>query len=228
MARLEHLAPRVTPRPGGRGYTVFVKLLKVVLPLGALVLIGIVAAHLSKSPLREVEEAATSKNDKTAPGQIEVLNARYEGADAQGRPYTLMADRASRANTEAAMIPPGTTPSLKDADDTVLLQGLKADVFLEDKSWLAVRAKGGSYAARAQHLELAGDVSAFHDSGYEMHLDKLTVDLKTRHAWSDAPVRAQGPLGEIAAKGMEVLDSGDRVVFAGPVTLKIYRLGGKG
>jgi lipopolysaccharide export system protein LptC len=229
MARLEHLTPKARARPGGTGYTVFVRLLKILLPASALVIVGVVFAHLSKSPLREVEVAATAKDDKTAPGQIEVVGARYEGVDSSGHPYTLIADRARRAGTDDSRRA-GADPaqSFKDSGDMVLFDGLKADIFLEDQSWLAVSAKQGSYAVKAQHLDLMGDVAAYHDSGYEMHLPRLSIDLKDRHAFSDTGVKAQGPLGEIAATGLEVLDAGNRIVFAGPVTMTLYHLGRKG
>lgn len=213
MARLDRFDPAAGRRPGGAGYTVFVRLLKVLLPIAALVIVGVVFARLSQNPLQQIEAAATEEGKAPAPGQIEVTKAQYEGADDKGRPYTLIADKASRA--------PGT-------DDTVLFEGLKADIVLEDKSWLAVQSKAGVYAAKAQHLELSGGVSVYHDSGYEMHLDHLALDLGPRKAVSDAPVQAQGPLGEIRAQGLEVFDQGDRIVFAGPVTLTLYHLGERG
>lgn len=193
------------------GYSLFVRLLKIALPLAALVIVGIVAARLSKSPLQQAEIVPSAA--RTTPGDIELAGARYEGTDERGRPYTLIADRARRA--------PGSA-------DTVLLDNLKADITLEDKTWLAVSAASGSYAATAQKLELSGGVSVFHDSGYEMHLETAEVDLKTRAARGSGPVRAQGPAGEIAAAALEVKNGGNLVVFPGPATLRLRNLGRAG
>jgi lipopolysaccharide export system protein LptC len=195
----------------GMGYTLFVRLARIALPLTALVIMGIVFTRLSTPLLQKVEMVPS--HDKTEPGRIELLKAQYEGVDSKGRPYELIADKASRAMS---------------ADDTVLLDGLKASITLEDGTWLAVHAKNGSYAARAQHLSLAGDVVIFHDSGYEMHLEDVDIDLKSRQAVTTKPVHGQGPMGAIAAEGLEVIEDGDRVVFAGPVKLTFYHLGGRG
>lgn len=200
------------PSEGG-AYTRFVKLAKVFLPVAALVIVGIVASRLSRNPLQEMTDIR--RDEKTTPGQIEVVKAQYEGVDDKGRPYTLIAEKASRAVS---------------APDKVELYGLKADITLEDQSWIAVQAAKGIYDIKAEHMDFLGDVEVFHDSGYRMRLNDLAVDLATRHAVSKNPVRMQGPDGDIAAANIEVTDGGERIVFGGPATMTFFRLGrgGKG
>ena len=71
---------------------------------------------------------------------------------------------------------------------------------------------------------MTGDVSVFHDSGYEMALKDLQINMKQKIAETKNPVWAQGPMGTIEAQSMSVRDQGDLIVFGGPATLTIFRL----
>lgn len=192
----------------GRGYSVFVKVLKFTLPLAALVIIGVLIARLSEDPQQKNLSSLSSK-EKTAPGQIELIQAKYEGVDDQGRPYTVTADKAAR---------------VMNAPDAVVFENPLADITLRDKTWVAVKAKSGYFDRTAETLSLKGEVSVFHDSGYELFLQELTINLKEKTAATSLPVRAQGPLGTIAAGSMTVKNQGDLIVFGGPVMLTVFRL----
>ena len=193
----------------GAGYTWFVRMAKVLLPVVALVMIGLVISRLSQDPLQGVQNIP--EHEKTEPGQIELVAARYEGVDEEGRPYALIAEKAVR------------DPA---SPDRVLLEKLQADVALEDKSWIAVHAEKGSYDTQTKNVALSGNVTVFHDRGYEMQLQDITIDTVARSARTDNPVTAQGGIGRIAAAGMEVRDAGARILFTGPATLTLHRLGG--
>lgn len=197
---------RPSARRSGGGYSRFVRLARVALPLAALGIVAVVALRLSRPAdvIRHVQ--STPAADQTAPGASELLGARYEGVDERGRPYTLIADRATR---------------VQDQDETISMQGLKADMTLEDKSWVSFETPEGAYAVKPQTLTLPGVVAARHDSGYELTLSALRVDLKDRSAASSAPVRAQGPLGELEAAGFTLTGSGDVLTFTGPVKARL-------
>lgn len=215
----------------GRGYSLFVTILKFSLPLLALAIIGVLIARLAGDPPQKLATfdnlraapannssgAAPAPNDTGAapapvPGQIELEKARYEGMDDEQNPYTVTADRAVRA---------------MDAPDTVLFDNPMADITLQDKTWVAVRAKSGSFDRAGEHLDLKGDVAVFHDSGYEMQVQDMAIDLKKKTAETSLSVKAQGPMGAIAAQNMRVQDQGNLIVFGGPATLTIFRLAAK-
>lgn len=211
MSRLSDFqAPPARSSGIGAGYTVFVRLLKILLPVTALVIVGLVFARLSHSPLHEVEVAATQK-ETTTPGEIAVHGARYEGADSDGNIYTLIADKAAR---------------MDGAEESVRLDGLKADAALPDGSWISTTAATGIYAIKAQTLTLSSGIKVYHDSGYEAVLETATLSLPDHKITSQDKLTATGPLGEIRAAGIETFDGGTRVIFAGPVKVKFYRLGG--
>lgn len=192
----------------GAGYSRFVRAAKIVLPLIALALMGVVFARLSQDPrqsqLSVLPEAAEQK--KTVPGQVEMAGARYEGADAEGRRYTLTAAQAARD---------------MNAEQAVLLEKPEADLALPDGGWISARAAKGRFDNKASKLFLSGGVAVFHDSGYEMHLQDVAIDLVSRHAVSRNPVKGQGPLGTLEAANVDILRQGELVVFGGPAKLTL-------
>lgn len=192
----------------GGGYSWFVRISKVTLPLVALGLIGLVVARLSEDP-RQVQLTELPAKEKTTPGQVELVKARYEGMDAQGRKYTVSADKAVRNMLSA---------------EAVTLEKPKAEMALDGGSMIRVQAEKGDYDNKSQKLSLSGGVTVSHDSGYEMHLQDVAVDVSTRHAATQNPVSAQGPGGTLQAQNMDVSDSGDLVVFGGPAFMTLQNL----
>jgi lipopolysaccharide export system protein LptC len=150
--------------------------------------------------------------EKTTPGQIELIQAKYEGVDDKGRPYTITADKAAR---------------VMGAPDAVTFENPQADITLQDKTWVAMKGKTGSFDHATELLNMTGGVSVFHASGYEILLQDLTINLKKKTAETSSPVRAQGPMGSITAQNMAVRNEGELVIFGGPVTLTLFRLSTK-
>ena len=192
----------------GRGYSHFVKVLKFILPLAALAVIVVLIVCLSETPQQPMLSSLPME-EKTTPGQIEMVQARYEGVDNENRPYTVTADEAVRD---------------VDSPDIVLFEKPLADIMLQDKTWVAVKALAGQLDNKTKFLSMKEDVTVFHDSGYEIRLQDLRIDLKQKTAVTDLPVRVQGPMGFIAAQNLSVKDQGDLIVFGGPATLTIFKL----
>lgn len=192
----------------GSGYTWFVRIARLTLPLVAIVIIGIVIARLSLDRTQE-NLADLPQDKKTSAGQIELVEAKYEGVDGQGRQYTLTAEAASRS---------------PDAPDTILLTKPKADITLQNGGWLAIEAENGSYNTKSSQMTLSNGVRLFHDSGNEMHLKDVAIDTQKSAATSTQAVTAQGPMGTLSAQNVTISDGGDTVIFGGPATMTLYAL----
>src|SRR5690606_16376386 len=145
--------------------------------------------------------------DKDAARNLNMINARYTGVDDNRRPFTVT---ASSANQEDANSP------------LIALAQPKADIILEDGSWLALTASDGLYNKSTNMLELTGEVNLFHDEGYEFHTPSATFDLKAGDAHGVEPVAGQGPFGQLDAQGFVIHDRGQRVVFTGKSKLVLY------
>ncbi len=192
-----------------QGYSLFVRVMKIALPLVALVIVGVVIARMSDDGAGQKSVSALPTAEKTTPGLIELIRPKYQDVDTDGSPYTITADTAVRA---------------VDAPDMVLFTNPVADITLKDKSWLAAKAKTGTFDRKNDTLEMKDDVDIFHDSGYEMRTQDIVINMTQKTAYTGRPVIAQGPVGALAARNMSVLNHGNLIIFGGPATLTIFSL----
>jgi lipopolysaccharide export system protein LptC len=213
----QHSFTDFTPRLAvfRQGYSLFVRILKYTLPLAALAIVGLLFSRLNTTTNPQLQNlAASPESEKTTPGQIELVQPKYEGVDEQGRPYTVTADKAVRAVNEP---------------DTVLFTTPMASITLSDDSWLATQAKTGTFDHKTEILDLKDGVSLFHDSGYGLQTPELRIYLKQKTARAPKPVQGQGPAGTLTARDLSVLDGGNLIVFGGPAKVTFFKLpGGKG
>ena len=193
-------------RFAGSRYTRFVKLMKVALVGTALGLAGLVLAW---PYFRDVDEFKVSFSSLqfSATDKPGMDNARYVGSDEKNRPFSISADLAR----------------LEDgASGAIQLEMPKADLTMEDGSWLMMTAQTGRYIRDDKQLMLSGGVNLFHDTGYEMRVDTLNVDLGRGGAESKDPVFGHGPFGDLHAAGLELSDKGRIVRFTGPAEVTFF------
>jgi lipopolysaccharide export system protein LptC len=183
----------------GGGYSHFVKFMKVVLPLLAFGIIGLLAAW----PRIQGGDQSSTRRDS---GELEMMRALYVGTDTQDRPFSLTADRAVQSTSEPGVL------------DLVRPQG---ELTLKDGTWIAIKADRGRYNDKTGKLLLLGNANLFHDKGYEFKSDEAHIDVKAGNAWGDLPVTGQGPFGEIFSRGFRLFDSGATIVFNGPAHLDL-------
>jgi lipopolysaccharide export system protein LptC len=204
---LASVAPRLSPLSVGRRMSSrAVTVLKVTLPLIALVLLGLVLAwpQLNPDP-REFRLGAANLGADIAADASKMMKPRYVGTDENNQPFSVVAETATHAGSA----------------DRILLASPKADVTMKDGSWVAVNAKEGLYDRIAQTLGLRGDVQVFHDAGYDFRTEAADIDMAAGTARGDKAVEGQGPFGHISAQGFEILDKGGRIVFSGKARLEL-------
>jgi len=194
-------------RAGGR-YTRFVALMRIVLPVVAavLVLLVVIWPQLNEDThrFRLMEQSGISLKDG---GDQQAVNARFTGTDAQNRPFTLTADSAVESQT---------TP------DAVTLAFPKADITTKTGAWIALSAANGLYHRNDKILDLYGDVTMFHDSGFELRTASARIDFNQSDATGDQPVEGHGPMGTVKAKGFRVIDGGKQMWFTGQSKLVFW------
>jgi lipopolysaccharide export system protein LptC len=199
-------APRIGRLRGGR-YSRFVTLMKFLLPAIALVLIALVVIWPQLQSDDSLFKLGVARLKATENGDPSLVNARFVGADNKNRPFTVTADLAKNVLSDTA---------------PVELEMPKADVTMEDGSWLVLTAHTGLYDRTTKTLDLQGQVNLFHDSGYEFTTEKARVDLETGIASGDTPVEGQGPFGTLHSEGFRVVNQGDTIVFTGKSKLVLY------
>ncbi len=209
-AVIERMAARSRKvRLSGR-YSRFVGLMKWLLPLSAvaLALLVVVWPYFNEQqrglPL-SFAAIETSVNNK-----LFMTNARFLGSDDRNQPYTITADSVVQA-----------------AGDSDMVQFIrpKADIQLDDGSWLALTAARGALRRSDETLTLDGGVDVFSDAGYEFRTAQIEVDLRSKVARGDQPVEGQGPLGVLSATGFTLDRNGRTIRFSGRVKLVLYPKG---
>ncbi len=195
---------RKTTGRSGRIYTRYVGMMKLVLPViaGLLAVVVVVWPEYYDEP-STFRLGVSNVTVKESEGQ-KLVNARYTGVDSRNRSYTVTAEAILQGLSE---------------DDLVDLSEPKADVTVEDGSWLAMTAPTGQYSKKSEVLELAGGVNMFHDQGYEFRTERALVDFRYTSAFGDTPVQGQGPFGRLSSEGFLVLDGGARILFTGKARL---------
>lgn len=192
-------------KSGGRGYSVFVRFTKLVLPAAALIIVIIVGIRLSAGPQNSLI-ADLPTEMKTTAGQIEIAGARYEGVDSQNRPYVVEAATAARDPAD---------------EKNVLMTGTHAEISASDKNKIDISANEGRYHTETGKLFLTTDVTLTQDGGYHLYLQDLNIDTKMRAADSDKPLTGEGPIGTLKASGVSVMEQGNLITFTGPATLTL-------
>ena len=201
-----HFTPEATRRLGS-GYSRFVGMMKVLLPVGAAILVALVIAWPYLQPTDGRFRIGFSSLVATQAERPNIVNPRLIGTDEKDQPFSVTADLAKDFYLRQDFWGETSTP--------VELEMPKADITLKDGSWLVLTANTGLLMPKTKMLELSGAVNLFHDSGYELRTSHAMIDLQKGAAVSDRPVDGQGPFGNINAEGLRLTDKGKDIVFTG-------------
>jgi lipopolysaccharide export system protein LptC len=190
---------RSLPTPGRIARRRFlITVTKWILPLGAMGLLALIA--LWPEIDRATSKARLAMNHIT--GELDggkLVNARYNGVDEKGRPYTVTAATARQMSPERVVM---TMP--------------KGDITLENGTWLMLTAKDGTYLQHLNQLDLVNDVTLYRDDGTTMHTSSASIDVKAGAAAGSEPTHVEGPFGMLDAQGFTVTDKGSAIDFPGP------------
>ncbi|HYC02277.1 MAG TPA: LPS export ABC transporter periplasmic protein LptC [Azospirillaceae bacterium] len=188
------------PRGYSERHTRYVAIAKVALP-------GLAAAMIAAMALWPLlRETTLPRQAGPESGQLEMVNARYSATDETQRPFEVRAERAIQS----------TGPG-KEVD----LVNPQAQITLKGGEWVSLESRRGRYDQASGRLALAGDVTLFHDQGYEFRTEDVQVDTGKGIAWGNARVTGQGPFGDIDAGGFRILDDGKTIVFTGKARLRL-------
>jgi lipopolysaccharide export system protein LptC len=184
-----------------------INLTKWVLPLAAMALLASIALW------PEVEDSAIKAQMRMnhVSGDVDggkLLDARYNGVDEKGRPYTITAATAWQIDPERVGM---TMP--------------KGDITLQSGTWLMLTSKEGTFMQHLNQLDLSKDVTLYRDDGTTMHTQSASLDLKAGAAAGADPVHAEGPFGVLDAQGFTVMDKGAAIDFPGPAHLVLNGAG---
>jgi len=189
-------------------YSSIVRRMRLILPVIALIITGIVFTWSNMDDSRIVPVVETPQTAQPTIGKNELLNPRFESRDRKNQPFTITANRAIQGEKD---------------EELIILEEPVGDMLLDSGSWVAMTAEQGAYKQDNQNLLMRGSVRIFHDAGYQMTTDQLHMDMKDSTAFTESDVYAQGPKGVLNAKGMEANAKSGQLSFKGPAKLVLYQ-----
>ncbi len=164
-------------------YSRFVVVMKKLLSLGAFLTIAAVLAFFFVARQPKQLQLAYEKLGRVE-NDLSMVKPRLTGTDTKGNPFVISADMA-----------------VQDAHNPrkASLKNLEADLSLGKKGWLNARGKTGMVDMAAGRLELAGGIDVFTDTGYELHSNSASMNLKQSVIHGHETVTGQGPDGTLRA-----------------------------
>lgn len=164
-------------------YSRYVALMKRLLSLGAFLIIAAVLAfffvqRMPRQLQMSYERLGRIENDLT------MVKPRLAGADAKGNPFVITAESA-----------------IQDAHDPkkASLKNLEADLSIENQNWINARARTGMVDMNTGQLELGGGIDVYTATGYELHSNSASANLKQSIVHGHEMVTGQGPQGTFRA-----------------------------
>jgi lipopolysaccharide export system protein LptC len=178
---------------------IFVAVAKRALPAMALALLAAIALWPEFDSAAERGRVAFRRVVEARPDALRIVAPRYQGIDAENRPYTLTATVAVQGGNESV----------------VALEAPRADIIMGDGAWIHVAAEEGRFDRPRNTLDLAGAVTLNHEDGTQLVTATARLDLKAGNGAGDDAVAAQGPFGTLTSQGFRLYDRGQVVVFTG-------------
>jgi lipopolysaccharide export system protein LptC len=188
-----------------RQYSKFVRIMKIALPAVAAVLLLLVVLL---PVIREQEDRfriGTKSDKENSSATLSMTNARFYGTDDKGEPYSLTAQGVRQVA----------------GSKVVELSLPKAEITLNNGTWLSASADKGVFDRDKQIIDLSGNVSVYQYQNNELHTSQARIMLKYGTAHGDAPVTGQGPFGTIQAGGFDYSSDDKKIRFTGGTKLVI-------
>ena len=184
-ARRERAVKRQWALPGSRHDRV-VRAMQLGLPaIGIIVLIALLFAPLSSDD--EISFILEPDEVDQAEERMRVERARYTGEDNQGRPFTIIANRAVQ-ETSAVRV--------------VEIRGMAARLDMETGPVTMVAARG-NYAIEDKLVRVDGPLTVSAPDGYELEANDVVVDIGERKLESEGDVTGKMRLGSFSAGKLE-------------------------
>lgn len=209
-ARLERLSQRDQSSGADLGYTRFVRIMRLALPLMALGLIFILflGSGGDDTAIAPVEESEAPLVQERRIAKNELLNPQFESVDQDSQPYKITADRAIQGELNK---------------DLIMLDRPVGVMDMDGGSRVKVVSNSGAYRQDTERFLLEGAVVMEHTDGYSLNTEEAHIDLKNNVAWSDKDVLGKGPDLAIDARGIRANGETGEIIFKGPAKLVLEK-----
>lgn len=179
-----------------------VRLLRRAIPVGAVVAVGAILFFAFFEPFKSLPENVSVGSITLNGTKVTMELPKLTGFKKDLRPYEVNARWAAQDVKKPNIIE---------------LKEISARIALQDRSYATVEALNGVYDSSTDKLELKDDVRVRTDSGYDVRMASARIEFKAGNVTSKDPVAVKFTGGTIDAKGLNMVDNGQRIVFNGRV-----------
>ncbi len=183
-----------------RRHSRLVRRLRLLLPAAG-VLVVVAFAIATRFALPENLDLSAASLSVTR-NSIIMDNPHLTGFDADGREYSVQADRAVQALT---------------SPDRVRLEQIEADVTAPGHGTAKIAAEAGEYDNKHGTLDLQGGIAVDSSQGYAVEMQGADVDLRGGTMASPNPVTVRYQDSETTGRSISVTESGRVIVLEGGV-----------
>lgn len=191
-------------------HTWLVGWLKILLPIGALMLLSTLFLF-ARNPANQSQEIPIAQIEAIARDQ-QIRAPQFSGMTDDG---SILAVKAEQAQPQA------------ENPDAVLVESLTIEMDTPEGTTLNVTSGSSVLDTAAQTARLNGLSRVTTSSGYTMETNGLTADLKTGEIVSDGSLAIQAPFGDLTAGKVRIFvtaeGTGQQMVFTGGVRLLYTR-----
>lgn len=163
-------------------YSRYVNLMKIILPVGILLSLGLVIGWPYIQSLGK-ETFASIDPSRPEIRENRMLRPHYMSTDEKGQPYHVDAEWAKQRTENLADL---TSPE----GSITMLEGQTFDL----------KAQKGLYDSQKKALNLEGDVTLTSTDGYLVKTEKALVTLDNKVIEGDTYIEGEGPTGKIMGK----------------------------
>lgn len=165
-----------------KGYSSFVNLMKVILPVGILLTIGFAIMWPYLHSLEKEEKAVVDASNPDIK-ENRMVSPQYVSTDKKGQPIKVEAEWAKKNDNNIS--------------DLIKPHG---SIVLEKGETLELSAKNGQYDEASKILNLEGEVTLTSSDGYHIKTEKAGVDTENKVVEGNSFIEGEGPAGSIKGK----------------------------
>ncbi|EJF91039.1 LPS export ABC transporter periplasmic protein LptC [Bartonella tamiae] len=188
-----------------RRHSIRVRVLKIILPIAALIIALIFSWFTFLSAPGSVELVVLN-DEQNSDGRLTMTDPQLEGYTSANKPYSLKAEKAIQNPSQSGVIE---------------LQNITAELPLGERGQAFVEAEGGFYDNINGRLQLNKPFVVKTNDGMIAKLASADVNLATSQVNTNDPVDIQRTGQRLKANIMQVRENGQVIFFGGGVHLII-------
>lgn len=191
----------------GRRHSVAVRVLRVILPAVALL---VLAAYFVSARLSVTVGEVTASIDgmEMVDGNLRMLNPTLKGSDKKSGKYVVRAEYADQDIQNPKI---------------VKLHAINADLATPSGGWTRLKADRGVFNSLSERLVMQDHITLATSAGITGELEHATLDMESQTLRSHRPVSFQLDTGTVSANALTFRSAEKTLVFRGKVKVHLVR-----